>query len=59
MKFMHSFAGKPIVFSQAKKTVLKESKGFYPAPLKALEVVGKTYGMSNRERAMQIEAMTT
>lgn len=56
MKFMHSFAGKPIVFSQAKKTVLKESKGFYPAPLKALEVVGKTYGMSNRERAMQIEA---
>lgn len=56
MKFMHSFAGKPIVFSQARKTVMKESKGFYPAPLTALDVVSKTYGMSHRERALQIEA---
>jgi 3-hydroxyacyl-CoA dehydrogenase/enoyl-CoA hydratase/3-hydroxybutyryl-CoA epimerase len=55
-KFMNSFVGKPVVFSQARKSVLKETKGFYPAPLKALEVVSKTYGMSNRERALQIEA---
>ena len=54
--FMHSFAGKPVVFSQARKTVMKESKGFYPAPLKALDVVAKTFGMSNRERALGIEA---
>ncbi len=55
-KFMHSFAGKPVVFSQARKSVMKESKGFYPAPLKALEVIAKTFGMSNRERALGIEA---
>jgi 3-hydroxyacyl-CoA dehydrogenase/enoyl-CoA hydratase/3-hydroxybutyryl-CoA epimerase len=55
-KFMNSFVGKPVVFSQARKSVLKETKGFYPSPLKALEVVSKTYGMSNRERALQIEA---
>jgi len=54
--FMHSFAGKPVVFSQARKTVMKESKGFYPAPMKALDVVAKTFGMSNRERALGIEA---
>ena len=53
--FMNSVAGKPVVFSQAKKTVLKESKGFYPAPLKALEVVSKTYGYSNRDKALAIE----
>ncbi|MBX3021272.1 MAG: enoyl-CoA hydratase/isomerase family protein [Bdellovibrionales bacterium] len=55
-KFMDSFLGRPVVFSQAKKGVLKETKGFYPAPLKALEVVSRTYGMSQRERALAIEA---
>lgn len=55
-KFMDSFVGRPVVYSQAKKSVLKETKGFYPAPLKALEVVSRTYGMSNRERALAIEA---
>jgi 3-hydroxyacyl-CoA dehydrogenase / enoyl-CoA hydratase / 3-hydroxybutyryl-CoA epimerase len=54
--FMNSFAGRMVVFSQARKGVLKETKGFYPAPLKALEVVQKTYGMSSRERALNIEA---
>jgi 3-hydroxyacyl-CoA dehydrogenase/enoyl-CoA hydratase/3-hydroxybutyryl-CoA epimerase len=55
-KFMDSFIGRPIVFKKAKATVLKQSKGFYPAPLKALEVISRTYGMSNRERALEIEA---
>jgi 3-hydroxyacyl-CoA dehydrogenase/enoyl-CoA hydratase/3-hydroxybutyryl-CoA epimerase len=55
-KFMNSFVGKPVVFSQARKSVLKETKGFYPAPLKALDVIAKTYGMGNRDRALQIEA---
>ncbi|MCQ9207960.1 MAG: 3-hydroxyacyl-CoA dehydrogenase NAD-binding domain-containing protein [Omnitrophica bacterium] len=31
--------GKVILFSQAKKNVLKKTKGFYPAPLRALEVI--------------------
>ncbi len=55
--FMHSLVGRPLVFSQAKKTVLKESKGFYPAPLKALEVVKQTYGYSNRDKAIQAEML--
>lgn len=45
-----------VVFSQAKKMVLKQSKGFYPAPLKALEVIKKTFGMANRGKALKIEA---
>lgn len=46
---------KGVVFSQAKKTVLKNTNGHYPSPLAALEVVRKTYGMSDRERALGIE----
>lgn len=55
-KFMDSFIGRPVVYSQARKGVMKETKGFYPAPLKALECVSRTYGMSNREKALAIEA---
>lgn len=55
-KFMHSALGRPVVFAQAKKTVLKESKGFYPAPLKALEVVKRTFGSNNRAKSLGIEA---
>ncbi|MFK8137525.1 MAG: 3-hydroxyacyl-CoA dehydrogenase NAD-binding domain-containing protein [Bdellovibrionales bacterium] len=47
---------KSVVFSQAKKMVLKNTKGHYPAPLKALECVQKTVGMSNRDKALDIEA---
>jgi len=39
-----TFIGRAIVFSQAKENVLKKSKGFYPAPLKAIEVIKATYG---------------
>lgn len=46
---------KGVVFSQARKQILKSTHGHYPSPLKALEVVKKTYGMSNRERALEIE----
>jgi 3-hydroxyacyl-CoA dehydrogenase/enoyl-CoA hydratase/3-hydroxybutyryl-CoA epimerase len=52
---LESFVGQGIVFSQAKKAVLKETKGFYPAPLAALKVISKTYGFSNREKALAIE----
>lgn len=44
-----------VVYGQAKKGVLKATRGHYPAPLKALDVVIKTYGMSNRARALEIE----
>lgn len=54
-KFLESPLGRPLVFSQARKGVLKATKGHYPAPLKALGVVQKTYGMSSREKALQIE----
>lgn len=54
-KALDSFVGRPVVFSQARKMVLKQSKGFYPAPLKAIEVIRKTYGYSNREKALKVE----
>src|SRR5690606_39733103 len=38
-KLLESSIGRPIVFSQAKKMLLKQTKGHYPAPLKALDVV--------------------
>ena len=53
--FLESLVGRGIVFSQAKKTVLKQTKGFYPAPLKALEVVKATYGCRDRTRSLDIE----
>src|SRR5262249_12106042 len=47
--------GKGVVFGQAKKTVIKFTSGHYPAPLKAIEVIKKTYGMRDREKALNIE----
>ena len=46
---------KSVVFSKAKEATLKASKGHYPAPLAALEVIRKTYGMSDRTRALEVE----
>jgi 3-hydroxyacyl-CoA dehydrogenase/enoyl-CoA hydratase/3-hydroxybutyryl-CoA epimerase len=54
-QFMESLLGKPVVYSQAKKGVLKVTHGHYPAPLKAIEVISKTYGMSDRNAALKIE----
>jgi len=47
--------GRKLVFSQAKKMVLKKSKGHYPAPLKALESVKKGFKKSLR-KGLEIEA---
>lgn len=44
-----------VVFSKAKEGVLKATKGHYPAPLAALDVIKKTYGMSDRASALKIE----
>lgn len=47
--------GKWIVFDMAKKQVLEKTKGNYPAPLKIIEVVKKTYGGS-LEKGLKEEA---
>lgn len=44
-----------VVFKKAREGVMKFTHGHYPAPLKAIEVIKKTYGMSNREAALKIE----
>lgn len=44
-----------VIFSQARKAVLKQTRGHYPAPLKAIEVMA--YAMANGvERGLQREA---
>lgn len=52
---LESALGRPIVFKKAREGVMKLTHGHYPAPLKALEVIQKTYGWSNREEALQTE----
>ncbi len=47
--------GQSIVFNKSRQEVLKATKGFYPAPLKALETVKQTLGM-NRARSLDIES---
>lgn len=54
-KLIESIAGRPVVYLQAQKKVLKQTRGHYPAPLKVIEVVRKTYGTSDRARALRIE----
>ena len=47
--------GRNVIFSQAKKMLLKKTHGHYPAPLLALETVQKTLGMPLKE-GLEIEA---
>ena len=47
---------KPIIIHLAKRKVLAKTMGHYPAPIKALEVIGKTYGSFNKKKALDIEA---
>ncbi|MFS4459772.1 3-hydroxyacyl-CoA dehydrogenase NAD-binding domain-containing protein [Bdellovibrio sp. HCB2-146] len=47
--------GRGVVFKKAREGVMKATKGHYPAPLEALSVIQKTYGMSDREAALRIE----
>ncbi|WP_413944683.1 3-hydroxyacyl-CoA dehydrogenase NAD-binding domain-containing protein [Bdellovibrio sp. HCB-162] len=54
-KVLESALGRGIVFKKAREGVMKATKGHYPAPLKALEVIQKTYGMSDRDAGMRIE----
>lgn len=52
---MESSLVRPKIFSEAEKMTLKATSGHYPAPLMAIEVIRKTYGMSDRARALRIE----
>lgn len=54
-KILESLVGRGIVFSQAKKGVMKMTHGHYPAPLKAIEAISQSYGVADREKAMSIE----
>src|SRR3989338_7714117 len=55
-KFLEqTFIGRAIFKKQAKKFILKTTKGHYPAPLKALEVVAENYA-SGLEKALEGEA---
>lgn len=55
INFLLESVGKPLIYSQARKSVLKESKGQYPAPLKALDAVREGYSQS-LENGLKIEA---
>jgi len=47
--------GQMVVFEQSRKNVMSISKGFYPAPLKAIDVIKETRRMGRTE-ALDIEA---
>ncbi len=47
--------GKPLIYSQARKSVLKQTKGFYPAPLRAIDAVREGLSKSLKE-GLKIEA---
>lgn len=47
--------GRALTFSQARKNILKKTKGFYPAPLKALDVIKRSYG-GNIEKGARLES---
>lgn len=52
---MENFLTRKIIFQKAREKVMETSKGFYPAPLKILEVLEATAG-KNRADALQKEA---
>jgi 3-hydroxyacyl-CoA dehydrogenase/enoyl-CoA hydratase/3-hydroxybutyryl-CoA epimerase len=42
-KFMEFGPMKKIIFKKSREEIIRQSKGFYPAPLKALDVIEKTF----------------
>jgi len=52
---MDNFVTRKIIFQKAREKVLETTKGFYPAPLKILEVL-ETGAGKNRTSYLQIEA---
>ena len=49
--------GRKLVFRKARESVLKKSKGHYPAPLAALDAVAEGYA-TDMERGLGFEALT-
>ncbi|HSJ10607.1 MAG TPA: 3-hydroxyacyl-CoA dehydrogenase NAD-binding domain-containing protein [Longimicrobiales bacterium] len=47
--------GRKVVLTQARRQVMKETRGHYPAPLRALDVVRRTLRMP-LDRALEVEA---
>lgn len=54
-KVLEGPLGRGIVFKKAREGVLKATKGHYPAPLQALEVIQKTFGSSDRAASLAVE----
>lgn len=54
-KVLESFVGRAVVFSKSREAVMKTTHGHYPAPLRAVDVISKTYGMADRSEALRIE----
>lgn len=54
-KLMETGLARSKVFSEAEKMTRKATSGHYPAPMKAIDVIRKTYGMNDRARALEIE----
>jgi 3-hydroxyacyl-CoA dehydrogenase / enoyl-CoA hydratase / 3-hydroxybutyryl-CoA epimerase len=52
---MNSSIGHKVIFSKAREGVLRETKGRYPAPLKAIDVITRTLYRSRRD-SLPIEA---
>ena len=55
-KFFEIPLNRQILFYRTKKQILSETKGFYPAPLKALEVIKKTYPVKSLKTALKEES---
>lgn len=53
---MESTPLKKIVFKTARKMILEQSKGFYPAPLKIVDVVEQTFWIKDIRQGLKIEA---
>jgi 3-hydroxyacyl-CoA dehydrogenase / enoyl-CoA hydratase / 3-hydroxybutyryl-CoA epimerase len=52
---LESGLGRMLVFKKAREATMKATRGHYPAPIAAMEVMKETYGMSDRQKAMDIE----
>lgn len=51
-----SFLARRIAFHQSRQSALKLTKGFYPAPLKAIDVVQAGIHLTNRQKGMDLES---
>ncbi|MBN1870261.1 MAG: enoyl-CoA hydratase/isomerase family protein [Candidatus Omnitrophica bacterium] len=55
--FADSILVRYLTFRASRKSVLKLTKGFYPAPLRIIDLIAKTYHLG-REKGLELEAKT-